>query len=1047
MSLPRFSVNNSLFVNLVSVIIIIIGLIVVFGMNREIFPNVSFDMVSVTTVFPGATPEDVEKLITVPIEKELKEVDGLKEVNSTSAASTSLIYVKLDPDEPDKQKVIRDIQSAVDKVKDLPADIQDDPEVVEVTSKQYPIVEVSLSGKMSERKLQEYADALEDEIEDIKGVARIQKSGYRDREVQVRVNPDKLEEYYVSMDEIETALAGRNVSLPAGKIDTATTEYSVRTTGEFQTAEEVENVIIRANDSGNWLKIKDVAEVVDTFKDEDIVNKTKATRSINLVVSKKESGDAISIVDNIKTISDKFLERIKGELEISYVNDYSFFARRRLNVLKNNAWFGVIIVIVIMLVFLQKRVALFTVLGIPISFFATFIVMDMMGITINMISMFGLVVVLGMLVDDGIIVAENVYRYMEEGLSPQEAAIKGTEEVMGAVCAAVFTTIAAFSPLLFMTGIIGKFIWNIPAVVITALLASLGEALIILPSHMADFVKIRTDKKGKPMLKRELPWFKKIVSFYTKTVNLAIRHKYRVLIGFIAALFFSFFLATHVMKFILFPSAGINFFFIRAEAPIGTPLEKTEEMMKPLEKLVAELPEEELDAYVTAIGKIEEDRQDPFAGQASNLAQITVYLTPEQDRKRKVEQIIKDLRKKAGNIKGFDDLRFDMPEAGPPVGKPVEARVRGENFETLDAISTEYMDYIKTIDGATDINWDHKPGKEEIRVKVDREKATMAGLSVQQIARTIRGVFQGNIATKIKPVKAEEETDVTVMFDKENGSFDMNVFDEVLVVNKYGNLIPLNKVATIEKVPGSTTIKHLDGKRVVTTSCNVDTTKVTSLEVNKKLMKKFQDISERHIGYSVKYGGEQEESVESLISLAKAFFFAFLVVYLILASFFKSLIQPMIVMLAIPFGLIGVIVAFLLHGQPFSFLAILGVVGLNGIVVNDSIVLVDFINKLRRSGTNRHDSIIRAGQMRLRPVILTTVTTAGGLSTVAYGIGGKDPFLVPMAMSLCWGLVFATVLTLVIIPCIYSILDDLTIKVAHHTSMIEPRKLEEESGS
>ncbi|MGB2601096.1 MAG: efflux RND transporter permease subunit, partial [Candidatus Omnitrophota bacterium] len=301
MSLPRFSVNNSLFVNLVSVIIIIIGLIVVFGMNREIFPNVSFDMVSVTTVFPGATPEDVEKLITVPIEKELKEVDGLKEVNSTSAASTSLIYVKLDPDEPDKQKVIRDIQSAVDKVKDLPADIQDDPEVVEVTSKQYPIVEVSLSGKMSERKLQEYADALEDEIEDIKGVARIQKSGYRDREVQVRVNPDKLEEYYVSMDEIETALAGRNVSLPAGKIDTATTEYSVRTTGEFQTAEEVENVIIRANDSGNWLKIKDVAEVVDTFKDEDIVNKTKATRSINLVVSKKESGDAISIVDNIKT--------------------------------------------------------------------------------------------------------------------------------------------------------------------------------------------------------------------------------------------------------------------------------------------------------------------------------------------------------------------------------------------------------------------------------------------------------------------------------------------------------------------------------------------------------------------------------------------------------------------------------------------------------------------------------------------------------------------------------------------------------------------------
>ena len=1046
MSLPRFSVNNSLFVNLVSVIIIIIGLIVILGMNREIFPNVSFDLVSITTVFPGATPEDVEKLITVPVEKELKEVDGIKEINSTSASSTSLIYVKIDPDESDKQKVIRDIQSAVDKVKDLPVDIDDDPEVVEVTSKQYPIIEVSLSGKMTEKKLQEYADVLEDELEDVKGVARIDKSGYRDREVQVRVDPDKLEENYVAMDEIESALAGRNISLPAGKIDTETTEYSVRTTGEFQTAEEVEKVIIRANDAGNWLRIGDVAEVVDTFKDEDVVNKTRATRSINLVVSKKESGDAISIVDNIKVICGKFLERVKGSgLEISYVNDYSFFARRRLNVLRNNAWCGVLIVIFIMLVFLQRRVALFTVLGIPISFFATFIVMNMMGITINLISMFGLVVVLGMLVDDGIIVAENVYRYMEEGVPPQEAAVKGTEEVMGAVCSAVFTTIAAFSPLLFMTGIIGKFIWNIPAVVITALLASLGEALIILPSHMADFVKINRDKNGKPILKKDMPWFRRLISFYTKTVNLAIRNRYKVLVGFIAAFMFCVFLATNVMKFILFPSAGINFFFIRAEAPIGTPLGKMEDLMKPLEEIVAVLPDEELDAYVTTVGKIEEDRQDPFAGQASNLAQITVYLTPEQDRKRKVEEIIKEVREKSSDIKGFDDLRFDMPEAGPPVGKPVEARIRGEDFETLDKISAEYMDYLNTVDGATDITWDHKPGKEEIRVRVDHEKATMAGLSIQQIARTIRGVFQGNIATKIKPVKAEEETDVTVRFDKENGSFDINVFNEVLVVNRYGNLIPLNKVSTIEKVPGSTTIKHLDGKRVVTASCNVDTDKITSLEINKKLMDKFKGISEKYIGYSVKYGGEQEETVESLISLARAFFFAFLVVYLILASFFKSLIQPMIVMLAIPFGLIGVIIAFLMHGQAFSFMSILGVVGLNGIVVNDSIVLVDFINKLRRKGVSRHDSIVKAGQMRLRPVILTTVTTAGGLSTVAYGIGGKDPFLVPMALSLCWGLVFATALTLVIIPCIYSILDDLAMKVAHKTSMIEPHKLNEES--
>jgi len=1047
MSLPRFSVNNSLFVNLISVMILIIGLIVLFGLNREVFPNVAFDVVTITTTYPGATPLDIEKLITVPIEKELKEVDGIDEINSTSATSTSMLFVKLDPDEKDKQKVIRDIQSAVDRVKDLPKDILEDPIVTEITSTQYPIIEVSLSGKMTEQKLREYADTLEDDLEDIEGVARIKKSGYRDREVQVLVDHEKMEEYYVSIDEIEQALAKRNVSIPAGKIDTATTEYSVRTTGEFETAEEVADVIIRANDSGNWLKVKDVARVEDTFKDEDVINKTLGTRSINLVVMKKESGDAISIVAEVRRICDVFLETASDELSISYVNDYAFFANRRLRVLRNNAWVGMMLVIGSMLIFLQRRVAFFTVLGIPISFFITFIVMDAMGITVNLISMFGLVIVLGMLVDDGIIVAENVYRRMEDGQPPREAAVKGTEEVMGAVCAAVFTTIAAFSPLLFMTGLIGKFIRNIPTVVIVALLASLAEALIILPSHLADFVRVKLDENGKPVgLSRDMPWFKNLIAFYTRIVTAAIRRKYMVISGFICALTLVMVLAVTVMKFILFPSAGINFFFIRGEAPIGTPLEKTSELIAPVEEIVSKMSPEELDTYVTTVGKMEEDRQDPFSGQGSNLAQITVYLTQAQDRRRDVDEIIEEMRGKVKDIKGFDDLRFDKPEAGPPVGKPVEAKIRGEDFKTLDKIAFEYMDYLKTIDGTSDITWDHKPGKEEIRIKVDHNKATIAGLDINQIARTVRGVFQGNIATKIKPVKAEEETDVTVRFLGAKECCNVDIFNEVLIYNRFGNLIPLKKVADIEKVPGTTPIHHLDGKRVVKVSCNVDTDKTTSLEVNARIERKFRDLSERYMGYSVKYGGEQEETMDSLISLLRAFFFAFLVVYLILASFFKSLLQPFIVMLAIPFGLIGVVIAFLAHDMSFSFMSIMGVVGLNGVVVNDSIVLVDFINKLRRSGMSRAESIVRAGQMRIRPVILTTVTTAGGLSTVAYGIGGKDPFLVPMALALCWGLVFATILTLIIIPCIYSIVDELSLKITHQTSMISTKKFENGDG-
>jgi len=1042
MSLPRFSVNQSLFVNLVSVIIIIIGIVTLLGMNREIFPNVSFDMVSVTTAYPGAPPLDIEKLITVPIEKELKEVDGIDEIDSSSTQGMSMITIKLDPDESDKQKVITDIKNAVDRVKDLPKDIAEDPVVIEITNKQYPVIEMSLSGDMGEKKLQHYAEVLEDILEDIKGVAKINKSGYRDREMQIHVDPKKMREYYVSFDEIEKALAARNISIPAGEFNTATTEYSVRTTGEFTKQEEVENIIIRANDAGNWLRIKDVAEVKDLFKKEDIIYKTLGTRSINLVVMKKESGDAITVVDKVREQGKKFLATIDDPLEISYVNDYSFFARRRLNVLRNNGWGSIVIVIFIMLLFLQRRVAFMTILGIPIAFFTTFIIMGMMGITINLISMFGLIIVLGMLVDDGIIVAENSYRYMEEGMPPREAAVKGSEEVMGAVTTAVITTIASFSPLLFMSGIIGKFIKNIPTVVIIALVASLGEALIILPSHLADFVKIKLGKDGKPIgVTRELPWFKRLVKFYTKIVTGAIRRKYMVIIGFTLALIACGFLAVSVIRFTLFPSAGINYFFVRAEAPIGSTLARTNELILPVEEIIAQIPSNELDTYVTSVGNNAEDRNDPFAGTASNLVQIAIYLTPEQDRERKVEEIIADVREKSKDIKGFTELRFDKPEAGPPVGKAVEVKIRGEEFETLDKIAFEYMDYLKTIDGTTDVTWDHKPGKQEIRIKVDNDMAALAGLSVAQIAKTVRGVFEGTIATKIKPIKAEEETDVTIMFSKEL-SQEAEVFKDILISNRSGNLISLDKVATVEKVPGTTTIHHLDGKRVVTASSNVDDDKTTSLKVNQMLAKKFKDIKDKHLGYTIKYGGEQEETLESMMSLLKAFFFAFLFIYLILSSFFRSLVQPAIVMLAIPFGMIGVVIAFFLHNMPFSFMAIMGIVGLNGIVVNDSIVLVDFINKLRREGAERRDSIIRAGQMRLRPVILTTVTTCGGLSTVAYGIGGKDPFLVPMAMSIAWGLLFATALTLIVIPCIYSIVDDIALKLTHHSSMIHTAKVE-----
>ena len=424
MNLAKFSVKISLLVNLLSIFLVIAGLFALSQINREAFPLFSFDIVLVQTVYLGASPPEVEKLVTIPLEKELKGVDGIEEMYSESLENYSTIVINIDPDQKKPEKVVRDIERAVDRVKDLPADAED-PEVVEISTKEIPVIEVSLSGKLSEAELQDQAEFLEDRLEDIEGLAKVQRRGWRDREIWVEVDPGKLEEYYVSPREVMKALELKNVNLPGGKLRTPDEEVNVRVLGEFKTPEEVENVIIRANDSGNWLRIRDVARVRSSFEDEDTVYHTEGTRAIRLVLVKKEQGDAIRIVDDAKVIIEEFKEVAPEELNIELINDLSFYIRRRLRVLAGNGLIGIILVLISLFIFLSRPVALFTALGLPIAFLTTFAVMGYLGMSINLITLFGLILVLGMIVDDGIIISENVYRHIENGLPPRQAAIVG----------------------------------------------------------------------------------------------------------------------------------------------------------------------------------------------------------------------------------------------------------------------------------------------------------------------------------------------------------------------------------------------------------------------------------------------------------------------------------------------------------------------------------------------------------------------------------------------------------------------------------------------
>lgn len=1031
MKFAEYSLKNSLFLNLLTVFVCVAGIFAMFNLRRDTFPAVSFDEVIVTATYPGAPAEDVEKFVTIPIEKELKGINGIKEMTSSSEEGVSTVALKINPDEKDKDKVVDDIRRAVDEVEDLPTDV-DDPLVLELESREFPILEISLSGNLSDYELRDLGESLEDQILDISGVSQVRRIGWRDPEIHVELDPQKLKDVHVSVDEVVVALRERNITKPAGELRTQNMEFNIRTTAEFYTPQEIEEVIIRSNDMGNLIRIKDVASVTATFEDKSRIAKVNGKHALAMVVIKRELADAINLSTKVKETVKKFTEKIPEGAEIKIANDYSFYVKRRLNVLTSNGIQGFILVLLMLFLFMEPAPAIATAMGIPFALLATFGVMYAMGMSINLITLLGFIIVLGMLVDDGIVASENVYRHVESGMPVREAVIKGTSEVISPILGSIITTWASFIPILFMTDIIGKFIHSIPIIVIVALAASLVEAFIVLPVHLEHWVK--PHKKGEKIVyKDQKQWFKKMVAAYTRILEWSISHRYKVVLMITGGLILAVFLVATQMKIIMFTGEGIEEFYIRAEAPKGTPLDKMDELVKPIEKLLLSQPKEDVESFRTYLGSIEEEGlHDPDSKKGTHLGQFTVFLTPAQGRKVTPQQIIDRIRPELDKIKGFEKLYFYKPKEGPPTGRAVSVSVRGEEFPVMEEIANQILTYLKDVPGVSDLGLNYETGKKQLRVIVDEEKARKYFITPTDVANTVKNVFRGGVATSIKPSKAEEEIDVVVRFP-ESYRADPEIFKNIYIENRTGNLVPVLTVAKIEEASGVYKINHLDGKRIITVLGDVDDKKATSMKVNQLLQKKFTDISQKHPGYSIKFGGEFEDNQKSLRNIIFSFSLALFFIFIILAQEFKSLLQPFLIMLSIPFGFMGVVFAFYLHGRPLSFFAFLGIVGLAGVVVNSAIVLIDFINRLRMEGMDLRQSLIEAGRTRLRPVLMTSGTTIGGLVSVAYGIGGGDPFLKPMALAIMWGLTFSTILTLIAIPCLYAVFDDFALKFFHHS--------------
>jgi multidrug efflux pump subunit AcrB len=1035
--LIEFFARRGQFSDLITFFILGVGILAAVTIKREVFPNISYEIVTVSTAYPGASAEENEKFVVSPLEQDLLEVDGIKVMRSVSAEGRSYIILQVDPNSGTEEQVKADVQDVVDRFQlDLPSDAET-PIVQTIKSQIIPIVEIALFGDLPEGELRALARKTEKQLGRISQVARVDFNGMRDYEIQVQAKAGALRRYEISLDEVIAALQRQNVSIPGGTLVSEATdkEMVVRTIGEFSDIEDVKNTVIRSNALAQAIRVKDVADVELVFADAEILYRANGKRAINLTVSKKQNADAVDLVNRVKEVTEQIREKEGQSFEVAYINDLSYYIKRRLSVLSNNLLIGLALVLLVLSLVLPFRVALVTGIGIPFSFLGAMLYFQYADVSLNLITMMGLIIVIGMLVDDAIVVTENAQRKFEEGLPPLDAAIAGTQEVWAPVTASVLTTIMAFAPMLSMSGIFGKFIAFIPLGVIVALTFSLYECFFVLPHHFAQwgFGKDKSSDKGyrspRPAPLAGL-WEAYVNPAYASFVNTIVRGRY--VVGFIAVAVFvgSLFMVVEKMKFVLFPSDGVEIFQIDLNMPVGTSLAKTTEVVKVIEQEVKKLPKQFMDDFATKIGIQQRSPDDPNVKRGDEFAQFFVFLTPATERETTAKELMDQLKDKIGTPAGVEKITFQQVKGGPPVGKPVSVSVQGKEYADILSAVDSLKQIVAAIPGASDVTSSYSPGKQEIRLELNQAEMAAAGLTALQVGTTVRAAYEGVEATSIQEL--EEETIVRVRL-KGFQQLSEKSLSKLRVANPAGQLIPLGQITSLSQKEGVYVYEHQDNERQVKVTAELEEDQTTSTEATSLIASKLPELKKKHKGVSFKFGGEEEDTQESLASLQRAFLIAVFGIYLIMVLIFESYIRPFLVISVIPLGIVGVIWAFYFHDRPISFLALVGVVALSGVIVNNGIVFVDFVNRQRRLGEDRFESLISAARMRLRPIVLTTVTTSVGILPTAYGLGGLDPFVVPIALSLGYGVLIGSIMTLVVFPASYAIMDDLLSLVGVHT--------------
>ncbi len=1015
MSIVRLILKKPIISHFIFFSVLLFGTFALMKMPVEEMPNTPLDFAIVVTMYPGASPQDVERLISIPLEDAIANVQDIDEIRSKSTNGKSVISAKFIENVENFDQRVLDIQTEINKVNDLPdRNEMFGPYVYKIAfGDTVPLLNVMLSSdKIGADEFKDIVENLKRYLSSkVKDIKNIEVAGVADKEVNIYVDNDKLLMYNLSIDDIFMSIMANNFRIPGGNMDITGKKYVVKTIGNLKDIRQVENIVIKNAPGGIRLYLKDVAKVDKSYIKGSVESYLNGKKAASLYVMRKSDGNIVGISDDVKKlVADYFKDR--DDIEFSFRSDQGKQVNETISILRNNALLGMLLVAILLFFFIGWRASFLAIIGIPFSFFAAFFFMHFFGYTINSLSLFAMILVCGMLVDDAIVVIENVYRYREEGYNRFEAALKGTKEILLPVLAAILTTIAAFLPLLMLTGMIGKFLSQLPIVITFTLAASLLEAIFVLPVHLYEMKKLYVSKD-----KNDKKWFTKIVFFYKKALNAALNRRYLSFGCVFLVLIFSIFLASK-LKIVLFGKEVSNVLVAKIELAENTPMKKTKEVVKEIEDYaLSEIYPKEITSFVSIIGRVIEDYRWITK---ESVAELRMDLKNyDQDLAQRVKE---KLRKKASQIPDIITFQFLAGPSGPPSGKPVDVKVAGKDIKVLEQIGDRIVETARTIPGIVDLRGNAMYKISEMIIVPDMEKLNNAGIALNTLATTVRNFTAGKYSGKFLDDDGRE-LKIWIRFD-ENTSFVLDDIRNMPLKSSRGTILRVRDVADIKEIQSIGNIRRFNRMRETRVVANVDYRVTTPYEANNKLKEKLGNIEDEFPGYTLEFKGEKEEQDKAFFDVMIAFLTAVTLIYVILGIQFNSFGQPLIIMVTLPFAFIGVAIGLFISNLPLSLMAVISLVALAGIVVNDSIILVDFINTLSQH-KSRREALVEAGSKRLRPIILTTVTTIGGLLPMAIFADGTNKVWQPMAITIIWGIAFATMLTLFVIPVIYAIIDDI----------------------